>query len=122
MQRFVRPRRNKLLVFHFQIDMLRPLQQRQRTRVWIVEQVLNGCLMPAQECFNLCCRTVPQAKPEDFGWKTSQHTQLTEICIFGDDSKFMVTGIHPDILVRGAIQPKLKHVLGVWEHVSKAHD
>ena len=102
--------------------MLRPLQQRKRARVWIVEQALNGCLMPAQECFNLCCRTVPQTKPEDFGGKTSQHTQLSKICILGDNGQFMVTSIHPDILVRGAIQAKLKHVLGVREYVSKVHD
>ncbi len=98
------------------------LQQRKCSRLWIVEQLLNGRLMPTEECLNFCCRTIPQAEPEDFGWKTSQCTQLTKICILRDDNKLVIVSICPDIIVRGAIQPKLKHVLGVWKHVSKLYD
>ena len=51
-------------------------------RIGLGLEVAHVGSMLGQEADDVRCRTVPEAKPYDFGWRTVEQTQSMEVGIF----------------------------------------
>jgi hypothetical protein len=65
----------------------------------IVTEFEDAGLMLLENSFDIYCRAIAQADPDDLGWESEQEAPLMKIGILGHDNEAVIAGKSPNYRV-----------------------